>query len=391
MTKLTAAQKKEVKAPWDSSTSAELQAKYGVSKSTIRRAVRGGDDDDDAVATTVTEESKAGEDDAFSFQQPQEDTIEQLELIHEDHEGMPMDAASAARDGAAFDRLLPETGASAAETAEAVAAAADAEAEAEAEAPAPQGGPPDPGMLDQAIRSLGLDQLDIEGVAKPKRQAPPPPPPPPPPPRQPQRPAPQQAEAKQVPDAFIRLAVRQYAEHFPMAVEAIAGERSTDRATLLRSITKMRRHELDELYSALKSAVCFANTTTMIKELANTGVSVVEAVGCQTGALEVQGLGEALRAQAEWDSVLLEISIEQSYAAMRFNTPAMRAATLFAGSVFRLHHANRAARLQAEYSSARTAPVAAPREAAAEEEEEAAEQQPVFEVGEAVVEEWNGL
>ena len=118
MTKLTAAQKKEVKALWDSSTSAEPQTKYGVSKSTIRRAVRGGDDDDDAVATTVTEESKAGEDDAFSFQQPQEDTIEQLELIHEDHEGMPMDPASAARDGAAFDRLLPETGASAAETAE---------------------------------------------------------------------------------------------------------------------------------------------------------------------------------------------------------------------------------------------------------------------------------
>ena len=395
MTKLTAAQKKEVKALWDSSTSAELQTKYGVSKSTIRRAVRGGDDDDDAVATTVTEESKAGEDDAFSFQQPQEDTIEQLELIHEDHEGRPLDPASAARDGAAFDRLLPETGASAAETAEAVAAAADAAAEAEAaaQAPAQPGGPPDPGMLDQAIRSLGLDQLDIEGAAaKPKRQAPPPPPPPPPRQQQQQRPATQQAEAKQVPDAFIRLAVRQYAEHFPMAVEAIAGERSTDRATLLRSITKMRRSELDELYSALKSAVYFANTTTMIKELANTGVSVVEAVGCQTGALEVQGLGEALRGQADWDSVLLEISIEQSYAAMKFNTPGMRAATLFAGSVFRLHHANRAARLQAEYSSARTAPLAAPREEAAEEEAAAEQQQqPVFEVGEAVVEEWNGL
>ena len=112
MTKLSAAQKQQIRQQWETKTSRELQDEFGCSKSTIRRVMQEGGETSSGINLTVTDESKE-EDDNFVYSAVDEERVQDLPLVSsfEGDDGLPTDAAAAAVEQEAFDSLLPPAGA----------------------------------------------------------------------------------------------------------------------------------------------------------------------------------------------------------------------------------------------------------------------------------------
>ena len=373
MTKLSAAQKQQIRQQWETKTSRELQDEFGCSKSTIRRVMQEGGETSSGINLTVTDESKE-EDDNFVYSAVDEEQVQELPLVSsfEGDDGLPTDAAAAAVEQEAFDSLLPPAGATQEDIAKAseVAAAAAAAAAAEtAEVDGGGGGEEEskgasPQQMDSILASLnldpaaaggggggaGLDALlaDVVGAPPPaptkagRRKAAPAPSAPPPP-------AAAAAEAAEgVPDAFLRMAIRRYSDAFPDSMDLVAGEREVDKNTLLKSLVKAPRSQLEDVYAALKCAQAHKTCHTLLTEGCNTVLSIVETVGTQTGALEIHGLSEALAKEKEFQNVMLECSIDDAHNLIKYSRPRVRAATMVASAMFRLHYSNRAQRLMRE-------------------------------------------
>ena len=97
MTKLSAAQKQQIRQQWETKTSRELQDEFGCSKSTIRRVMQEGGETSSGINLTVTDESKE-EDDNFVYSAVDEADVQELPLVSsfEGDDGLPTDAAAAA-------------------------------------------------------------------------------------------------------------------------------------------------------------------------------------------------------------------------------------------------------------------------------------------------------